>query len=128
MDHHKMTFTNECALRRIERIQLLLRKEPLTIHEIADRIYLSLRWTYAYISHLHHSEKKKIYIQEFRKHQTERGTEFIALYKWGNSPDAIKRKFSNTERQQNRRARIKAEHHYDQGSHQNERPTITAHQ
>ncbi len=78
---HKMKFTNVTARARIDRIQLLLRRQPMSIHEIADGINLSLRWTYAYIDHL--KESGRVRVKEVVERHSNRGKERVPLFAWG---------------------------------------------
>lgn len=57
----RMKFTSPRALLRIERILALLEKEPLTVHQIAERLYSTNSATNKYIVHLH-AAPKRIYI------------------------------------------------------------------
>jgi len=84
----RMTFTKEPALRRIERIQEMLRAKDMTLQEIADGIHLSLRWAREYIVHLRIN--RLIHIAGFRLHHMEHKTVSHALYCWGAATDAAK--------------------------------------
>lgn len=84
-----MTFTTDLAMRRIERIQHLLRREDMTIHDISAGIHLSYRWAAAYVGHLHASGA--IHITGYRKSMRADGTFIhVALYAWGKASDATK--------------------------------------
>lgn len=85
----RMKFNTELAQRRIEKIQHLLRQSDCTVQEIADGIFLSKRWTYEYVNHLH--ENKKIHIAEYKKNVRSNGSwAFIPVYCWGQETDAKK--------------------------------------
>lgn len=87
----EMKFNTGLAQMRIEKIQNLLRGTDCTVQEIADAIFLSKRWTYAYVNHLH--ENKKIHIAEYRKNvRSNKSWCFVPVYCWGEAKDAIKPK------------------------------------
>lgn len=87
----KMTFTSDLALRRIERIQYLLRREDLTTHELAVGIHVHLRTAQSYVTYLHAAGL--IHIASYRKVTREySGDVSVALYCWGKATDAEKPK------------------------------------
>ena len=84
-----MKFTTDLALRRIERIQHLLRRQDSTVQEISDEIHLSKRWAYDYVKYLH--ENKLIHIADWRKEVRSNGAwSHIPIYCWGKAKDAKK--------------------------------------
>ena len=105
---HKMTFTSEAALRRIDKIQQLLRGQDLSMAEIAAEIHLTLYWTRAYINHLHAAGLLHIAKYDLRKQK--HYDRHIALYCWGEATDAIKPPAMNyLEKAHKRRAIIAAD-------------------
>lgn len=93
-----MTFTSTLAARRIERIQLLLRREYMTVLEIAESIYMSPVRTREYIRHL--LKTNQIHVYKWDKRQTAGKSHWIAVYAWGNakSPPKPKSKETTAER------------------------------
>lgn len=84
-----MTFTSDLALRRIEMIQHLLRREDLTVHELCDGIHMTKRWTYAYLAYLHGIGL--IHISAYRTMiRADGGLVHTPLYAWGRAQDAQK--------------------------------------
>ncbi len=104
---YQMTFTSTAALNRIERIQQLLRHEPSTIQEIADAVFISLRYATDYIRHLR--EHGQVYICEYRRDDCKVNRVFRPLYAWGTGTDAPSPDRSSRARQAEYRARIRAD-------------------
>ena len=85
----KMTYTTTLALRRIEKIQHVLRREDLATIEIADAIFVHRRTAQAYVRYLH--DAGLIHIASYRKVPRENnGDVVVALWCWGKATDAPK--------------------------------------
>lgn len=82
----KMTYESERALRRIERIQQLLRGQDMTAQEVADGIYMDVRRARMYLRYL--LEKKMIYVKRWEKRRYEGKARWIPYYGWGNAKSA----------------------------------------
>ena len=84
----KTTLKTKLALRRIDKIQEVLRKEDLTVNEIAEKIYMSLRWAREYVKKLHN--EGVIHIACYRRYDLSQQSAVRALYCWGSATDAVK--------------------------------------
>ena len=84
----KSTLNSKLALKRIEKIQELLRKNELSANEIADGIFMCVRWARKYVSHSH--KNKLIYISSYKRFMLNGKSSVRAMYSWGNKPDAVK--------------------------------------
>lgn len=58
-----MSFTTEAARIKLQRIRELLKKKPMTAHELADAVPLSKRWVQSYLNHL--KDDERIYISDW---------------------------------------------------------------
>ena len=72
----------------MQRIQEMLRREDMTLHEIAESIHMSLRWARAYVKHLH--DAGCVHISGYRRVPSSCKTVNHALYCWGAATDAVK--------------------------------------
>ncbi len=97
----QMTFTSALALRRIERIQYLLRREYLTAPEIADGVYMSAIRAREYIRYL--LKTKQIHVYRWEKRWTAGRAHWIAIYAWGNATSPKKPKSGETDAERFRR-------------------------
>lgn len=85
MSGHGCNFTSERARRRIERMLALLKKECLTVEQIADKMHAAKSGTNVYVVHLHKVEKQ-IHIAGWDTS----GYRAVAVFAKGDKPDAPK--------------------------------------
>jgi hypothetical protein len=82
-----LNFRSEASVQRIDRIQEMLRQQPLTLQEIADGINISRRYARDYVNYL--QEIGSIYIADFRKGNLPGNCRhYLAMYRWGTGTDA----------------------------------------
>ena len=76
------------SIKRIERIQELLRSDAMTLQEIADAVFISKRYARDYIIYL--QEIGSIYIADFRKGNLPGNCRhYLAMYRWGSGVNAV---------------------------------------
>lgn len=81
-DHNN--FNSEVALRRIARIQELLRQNPSSAQEIADAIHMTVRWARDYLIYL--VAQRQAHVAGYRRQKVTTLNRNIALYGWGAKP------------------------------------------
>jgi predicted ArsR family transcriptional regulator len=81
-DHNN--FDSEVALRRIARIQEILRREPSTAQEVADAIQMTVRWARDYLVHL--VAQRQAHVADYRRVKVNTLNRNVALYGWGPRP------------------------------------------
>lgn len=96
-----MTFTSTLAMRRIEQIQYLLRREYSTANEIADAVFLTPVRTREYIRYL--LAEKRIHVYKWEKRKAGGKAHWIAIYAWGEATSAKKPKSRETDAERLRR-------------------------
>lgn len=82
----RLNFGSEQSIKRIDRIQEILRSQSLTMQEIAEQINVTKRYAQEYIHHL--QDIHCVYIAEYRKDIRPNSWRHVALYRWGNNPNA----------------------------------------
>lgn len=104
----KSTLNSKLALKRIEKIQELLRKNELSANEIAGGIFMCTRWASQYVSYAH--KNKLIYISSYKRFMLNGKSSVRAMYSCGNKPDVVKPPpLTDKEKSQRKRDLIKAD-------------------
>ncbi len=83
-----MTYTRAPALLKIARIRDVLRREYLTIPELAKEIALSETWTRAYLKKMR--AEKSVHIYEWREIEYPCRRDWIPVFATGEATDAPK--------------------------------------
>jgi len=77
-------FDSDVALRRIGRIQEILRQHPASSHEIADAIHMTERWAKTYLTHL--VAQRQAHVANYRRQVVNKLSRNVPLYGWGPRP------------------------------------------
>lgn len=102
----RMSFTSVVAEARIAKIEQLLKEKGMTVLDLCAAVHITPRWGREYIRHL--KEGKKVYIESWVRTPEEKKDHPIAVYRFGNEPDAERpEKKSNVQRQREIRERLK---------------------
>ncbi len=84
-----MTFTRPSAVMRMGRIEALLRTGDKTVYEIAEGVFITIRYAREYVAYIH--KLRMVHIADYAYRTTGKGsTTRTALYRLGPGIDAPK--------------------------------------
>ena len=84
-----MNPSHPLTVRRLEAIQQALRKGDMNLHEIADTVFMSMRWVRDYITYLH-EEQKAVHIADWIYRKGGRHEYPVAVFRFGPGRDKKK--------------------------------------